>query len=423
MTGLDAISYIHGYSWLGSRPGLSRTRELLDRLGNPHENLNFVHVVGTNGKGSTSAYLDSVLRAAGFRTGLYTSPYLSRFHERIQVDGVPISDEELGTVTELVRPHAEAMSEHPTEFELVTAAALLHYQRTGCDIVVLEAGLGGRLDSTNIIPAPEAVAVTRIGLDHMEQLGHTVEQIAGEKAGVIKAGTSAVVYDQERPVMEVFDRTCRSVGAAYRPCDFAALHTLENTLEGQRFDYRDFRNLHTSLLGLHQEKNAALAAEVVLALRDRGWNPPDEAVRTGLSSARWPGRFEVLSRSPWFIVDGGHNPQCAQAAAEALALYFPGRKIVFLLGVLADKDYVGLADQLAPLAAGFVTVTPDSPRALSAERLAQALRDRYALSALPCSTVEEGVAQALALAGTDGVACALGSLYMTGKIRACFGPV
>lgn len=423
MTGSEAISYIHSFSWLGSRPGLSRTRELLERLGHPEEQLKFIHVVGTNGKGSVSAFLASVLRAAGYRTGLYTSPYISRFHERMQVDGVPISDETLARVVEAVKPHAEAMTDHPTEFELVTAAGLLYFQQEGCDIVVLEAGLGGRLDSTNAIPSPEVVAVTRIGLDHTEQLGHTPEAIAGEKAGVIKAGCHVALYCQEPSVMAVFEAACRERGAELRVTRPDGLRILEQNLEVQRFDYPGFPGLGIALLGLHQTRNAAVALEALLALRERGWDIPDAAVYQGLAAARWPGRFEILSRDPWFVVDGGHNPQCVQAAADALRFYFPGKLITFLIGVLADKDYGAMADLLAPMAAGFVTVTPDSPRALPAGELAALLAERYGLPAQPCGSVEEGVDRALALAGSTGVACALGSLYMTGKIRAHFGLV
>lgn len=419
MTGEEAIAYIHGYHWLGSRPGLSRTRELLDRMGRPEEGLKFVHIVGTNGKGSTAAMLASILRAAGHVTGLYTSPYLQRFHERIRVDGEEISDDELGKITAYVRQFADGMADHPTEFELVTCIALEYFKRRRCGIVVLEAGMGGRLDSTNVIQAPEVAVMTNIGLDHTQQLGDTAEKIAAEKAAVIKRGCEAVLYEQAESVMDVAASACCSVGAVLHKADFSALRLLEDSCAGQRFDYGPFHSLYIRLLGAHQRQNAAVVLETVLALRHRGWSISEEAVRQGLREAEWPGRFEILGKKPWFVVDGGHNPQCAAAVAANLRTYFPGEKAVFLLGVLADKDYIGLINQIAPYAKAFVAVAPGSDRALPAVELANHLA-QYGLYVAIGDSIEEGVVTAEALAGSAGLVCALGSLYMTGAVRACF---
>ncbi len=419
MTGQEAIDYIHSYSWLGSRPGLSRTESLLGGLGHPERELRFIHIVGTNGKGSTAAMLASILREAGYTTGLYTSPYLWRFHERIQVNGVEITDTELGEVTSDVRRVAEEMEDHPTEFELVTCIALEYYRRRGCDIVVLEAGMGGRLDSTNAIPAPEAVVVTNIGLDHTEQLGSTVEEIAAEKGAVVKSGCEAVLYGQTDGVEAVIADICRNRGVPLTVADFSALGVREDTRNGQCFDYGALTGLTIRLLGAHQRRNAAVALETVAALRRRGWAVSEEAVRRGLARAQWPGRFEILGENPWFIVDGGHNPQCAATVAANLDSYFPGEKAVFLVGVLADKDYAGLIDQIAGRACAFVAVTPDSPRALPAEELAAHLM-RYGLPVTVCGTIAEGVSSAVEQAGLKGLACALGSLYMAGAVRSAF---
>lgn len=421
MTGQQAISYIHSYNWLGSKPGLERTQELLDRMGHPERELRFVHVLGTNGKGSTAAMVASVLRAAGYVTGLYTSPYLSRFHERMQVNGAYVSDEELARATEYTRQFAEEMEEHPTEFELVTAVAFEYFRQKGCDIVVLEAGLGGRLDSTNVIPSPEVVVLTRIGLDHTAELGNTLEAIAGEKAAVVKPGCSVVAYQQQPSVMDVFEQACRRADTILRSADFSQLRVLRDDLEGQVFDYRDLEGLRITLLGPHQRCNAAVAVEAVLALRERGWVISDDALREGLAQARWPGRFELVSRSPRFIVDGGHNPQCAQSVADGLADYFPGEKAVFLIGVLADKDYKSVTSCLAPLAKCFVTVTPDSGRALAAADLGKLLEESYGLPVTVCQSIPEGVEAAKRLAGAEGLAVSVGSLYLTGAVRACFG--
>ncbi len=420
MTGQEAIDYVHSYNWLGSRPGLSRTKDLLSRLGHPERELRFVHIVGTNGKGSTAAMLAAILREAGYTTGLYTSPYLWRFHERIQVDGAEITDAELGEVTDCVRRSAEGMEDHPTEFELVTCIALEYYRRRGCGIVVLEAGLGGRLDSTNAISAPEVAVITNIGLDHTELLGDTVEKIAAEKGAVIKPGCEAVLYGQTAPVEAVIAEICRTQGVPLTVADFAAVRVLEDSRGGQVFDYGGLDGLTIHLLGAHQRKNAAVALETVFALRRRGWAVSDEAVRRGLARAQWPGRFEILGEHPRFIVDGGHNPQCATTVAANLDDYFPGEKAVFLVGVLADKDYAGLIEEIAGRARAFVAVSPDSPRALPAAELARHLA-RYGLPVTVCGSIAEGVAAASALAGPSGLVCALGSLYMAGAIRAAFG--
>ncbi len=413
-TGQEAVAYIHSFSWMGSRPGLERTRALLDAIGNPEKELRFVHVVGTNGKGSTSAMVASMLRAWGKCVGLYTSPYLRRFHERMAVDGREITDGELAEVTRFVGGKADALAEHPTEFELVTCIALEFYRRRKCDYVVLEAGMGGRLDSTNAIPAPEVVVITNIGLDHTGVLGDTVEAIAAEKAAVVKPGCKVVLYGQSPAVTAVVEEVCRREGAELYIADGAAAQAVNDTMDGQEILWKGQR-LQLPLLGAHQRSNAAVALTVAEVL-----GVPETAIRDGLATSRWPGRFEVLCRRPRFIVDGGHNPQCAQAIVCNLAHYFPGEKAVLLMGMLADKDYGQVCDIMAPHASRFVTVTPDSPRALAAEELAARLR-QYGREAEACASVEEGVRRACALAGEDGLVCAFGSLYMTGEIRACFG--
>ena len=317
MTGQEAIDYIHSYNWLGSRPGLSRTADLLSRMGHPERELRFVHIVGTNGKGSTASMLEHILHEAGYVTGLYTSPYLWRFHERIRVDGAEITGDELGEVTDYVRRFAEEMQDHPTEFELVTCIALEYYRRRGCSIVVLEAGLGGRLDSTNVIPAPEVAVITNIGLDHTELLGDTVEKIAAEKGAVIKPGCEAVLYGQTEPVEAVIADICRTQGVPLAVADFAKLRVREDSRGGQCFDYGDLSGLSIRLLGEHQRKNAAVALETVFALRRRGWEIPEDALRRGLALAQWPGR-EAFP----LVVVADDAEFCAQALDNFLWVAF-----------------------------------------------------------------------------------------------------
>lgn len=412
----EALTYIHSVSWKGSVPGLSRTQELLRRLGDPQNKLKFVLIAGTNGKGSTAAMLASVLQAAGYRTGLYTSPYITCFNERMQVDGRMIDDDELAQITQELRPHAEAMEDHPTEFELVTAIAMVYFARHACDIVVLEVGLGGALDSTNVISQPEVAVICNIGLDHTEVLGDTLEKIAQAKAGIIKGG-DVVIYRGQASVEQVFADACARTGARLHRADFDAIVPVSAALDGQVFDYGARKALLLPLLGAHQLKNASVVLTTVDVLIARGWHISEQALREGLRTVRWPGRFELLRREPIFIVDGGHNPQCMAALAENLKAYLAGRPITALTGVMADKDYSDMYRIVAPYISRYVTVTPDNPRALRAEALAEALRV-YGKPVTACPTVAEGVAEALRQTGSGEAVVAFGSLYMVGDIRA-----
>ena len=413
----ELLAFLQSVSWLGSRPGLERITELLARLGNPERELKYVHVAGTNGKGSTCAMLSSILAEAGYRTGLYISPHLVRYNERMTINGVEITDEALCAVARRVKTCVDAMDDKPTEFELITAMALLYFQQQKCDIVVLEVGLGGRLDATNVIPAPEAAVITNLGLEHTEILGDTLEQIAAEKGGIIKGGCTAVSYDSAPEALAVLQDICRERAVPLTCVDMSRLRLLSRDLTGQRFTWADSGELLLPLLGEHQLHNAALALETVDALRRRGWDISGEAVRRGLTNARWPARFEVLSHEPLTILDGGHNPQCVNALADAISTHLPGQKVTFLMGVLADKDYEAMISTVAPLAKRFVCVTPDSDRALPASELAELLSGK-GYHAVPCADVPEGIRAALSYG--DGPVVIFGSLYMAGAVRDCF---
>ena len=414
----EALAYIDGVRWYGSRPGLERIAALLEKLDNPQKKLKFVHIAGTNGKGSCAAMTASVLRAAGYRTGLFISPYLYRFNERMQLNGRPIEDEVLAELVSEIRPLADAMEDHPTEFELMTAVALLWYCREKCDIVVLEVGLGGRLDATNVIDCPEAAVIMNIGLDHTAILGDTLEQIAGEKAGIIKPGCDVVLYQQAESVESVVRARCEAQGARLHVADFSQIAPEFDSLEGQVFTYKG-EPCAIPLLGAHQMKNAAVALETVAVLREKGWKLEPDAVEHGLYAVSWPARFEPVHSEPVFIVDGGHNPQCAETVRDSLLHYFPEQKRVLLIGVLADKDYGTLSSILDTAADAYVCVTPESERALPAEELGCCLK-RFGKPVTVCKTIPDGVTAAMEQAGVDGVACAVGSLYMAGAVRACF---
>lgn len=415
----EALEYIDGMQWFGSRPGLERVGELLEKLGRPQDKLKYIHIAGTNGKGSCAAMLASVMKAAGYRTGLFTSPYLYRFNERMQINGREIEDEALAELIGRIKPLAEAMEDHPTEFELMTAAALLWYAEERCDIVVLEVGLGGRLDATNIIEAPEAAVIMNIGLDHTVVLGDTVEKIAAEKAGIIKPGCGCVLYPQSESVEAVIVRKCREMGAQLRKAELSQIKSEFDSLDGQVFSYKG-DGYALPLLGAHQLKNAAVVIETVALLRERGWKLKQEDVEHGIYAVSWPARFEIVHEEPYFVVDGGHNPQCAQTVADNLEKYFKDYRRVLLLGVLADKDYDSLTAVLAEKADEFICVTPNSDRALPAEELAEHLK-KHGKPVTACGSIKDGVSAALESAGKNGMVCAVGSLYMAGEIRACFG--
>ena len=415
MTGNDAVNYIEQYSWSATRLGLERTSTLLHAIGDPQKELRFIHVAGSNGKGSTCAMLESILRHAGYRTGLFTSPHLQDFCERIRVNGRMISLTDLAVVTDRVREKADAMEDHPSQFELVTAIAMEYFKEQRCDIVVLEVGMGGELDATNVIECPEVAVITNIGLDHTEYLGNSLSDIARAKGGIIKKGCTAVLFDSGASPMRVLTDICLERHAAYRISREIDAVSIAHDLDGQSLivDGKEYR---LSLLGKHQLRNAATALHTIEALRSKGWEIGEESVAEGLRSVHWPARFELLRRDPPFVLDGGHNPQCAEALIDCINDYFPGRPITFLFGVLADKDYRGIFQLVSPLSERFICVTPDSPRALQADDLAAFIREN-GYPATACSSIEDGIRQALL---SSGCVVAFGSLYLAGHVRAVF---
>lgn len=412
----EAIDYIHSVFWKGSIPGLERTQELLAKMGNPEKQLKFIHIAGTNGKGSTAAMTASILRKAGYRTGLYTSPYIYRFHERMQVNGVEISDEDLIAITEYVKPLADSMEESPTEFELVCCIAFEYFKRTKCDIVVLEVGMGGEFDATNVIETPEVTVITNIGLDHTEVLGDTVEAIAETKSGIFKENGHAVVYRSTPGVEAVYERICAARNVQLRKADFDSLNLKSHGLDGQVFDCGNRKDLLLPLLGVHQLHNASVVLSVIDTLNEIGWKISEENIREGLRDVRWPGRFDIIRRNPLFIIDGGHNPQCIEALVKNIEDYLNCKNVIALTGVLADKDYADMYKPVMPLVKKFVCVTPPNPRRMPAAQLAEYLRKAGAI-AEACDSVDDGVKRALELAGKDGVVLCFGSLYTIGSIR------
>ena len=412
----ETLAYIHNVKWMGSKPGLSRTRELLKNLGNPEKKLKFVHVAGTDGKGSTSSYIAKVLQKAGYKTGLYTSPYIIKFNERMQINGQMIPDEDLIRLTQRIKPFADAMQDSPTEFEIITALGFLWFCENKCDIVVLEVGMGGELDSTNVIDTPEVAVLTSMGFDHTAFLGPTMTDIANAKAGIIKENGTVVSYGSNVEADIVFRNKCKEKNCDFHECNFDELKIQSSDLFGNKFDYKQYKGVEISLAGAFQPKNAALAIEAVEQLRKKGYSISDENIYEGLKEVYWPGRFEVLMKNPVFILDGAHNPHGMQAAVDSLKLVEKNNKFVVIMGVMADKEVDKMVDLLIPISDKFFTVRPNNPRAMDALQLAELIVSRGGKAESTIDT-DEAVKKVVEYAGDNGRIVALGSLYFSSDVR------
>lgn len=415
----EALEYIHMHKRFASIPTLERIRKLMALLGNPQQRLNFIHVAGTNGKGSTCAMAASILRHAGYKTGLTVSPFVLDFRERMQVDGRMIPPETLADLVEEIRPLADQVEEL-TEFELVTALAFLWFAREDCEIAVAEVGLGGRYDATNVIDPPMVPIITRIGLDHTAILGDTVEQIAAEKAQIIKPGCrlAVTVADQPPGAMEVLMERCKTVGCSLAHPTPGTESILHMGLDGTELEYQGFR-LHIPLPGRHQIENALSAFMACESLLSRGYDRAAFALEHGIASTRFPARMEVIRREPPVIVDGAHNPDGAAALSAALELAGE-RPLVGVMGMASDKDSAGALALLAPRFTRLVCTAPDTPRALSAELLARK-------AALYCGDVSwiDGIEAACDLGlreaqRLNGVLVVCGSFFLAAPARKYF---
>lgn len=420
MTKEEAVSYIENQTWSKTRLGLSRTKELLEKLGNPQDKLKFIHVAGTNGKGSTCAMLESVLRQAGYRTGLYTSPFIADFNEQLKVGGVNIKDEELVELVERVSPIAEAMEDHPSRFEILTAIGMLYFLKSACDIVILEVGMGGELDSTNVIGPALVSVICNIGLDHTEYLGDTISDIAAVKAGIIKKGTKCVAYNSGDEALSVIKKKCEELEVPLVISDSERLEVMEMTVDGIEFTDPEFGELYLALSGMHQLSNAGVVIEVVRLLIEEGFEIGKFEMFAGFSQVKWPARFEILSHDPLFILDGGHNPQCATAMAETIHETLSEDQITLIIGVLKDKEIDEMMGAVLPFAKRVICLTPDSERALSAQDLMHRILTYVPdLRVCACENASSAINLALEEGGT---VLAFGSLYMAGDIRKNFIP-
>lgn len=423
----EAMEYMQEVNQYGSVLGLENTKELLLRLGNPQNDLKFIHIAGTNGKGSTGAYIGTILAQCGYLVGRYISPTIFEYCERIQQmrgDQVQyISKEAVGEYLSKIREVIAKMQKdgcpHPTAFEVETAMAFLYFRQIQCDVVVLEVGMGGRLDSTNVIATVILSVLTSISMDHMQYLGTSLEEIAYEKAGIIKPGIPVVSYDQPEEAERVIKKVCREKGCTCTFMDSMQIQNALHSFTGITFDYKEQKNLQVTLLGENQVKNTALALEAVKVLVELGYQITEEFVRLGLRKTKWPGRFSLLHQHPYVFVDGAHNVDAAVSLRTSVELYFTNRKIIYIMGVLADKEYREILKITAPYADKIFTITPDSPRALPSAALKRAAEEYH-------DKVQDGrhITQALELAlneaGTEDVILAFGSLTFLGEIYRYF---
>lgn len=414
----QALEYIHSVNWAFCKPGLERITALCKALGNPQNKLRFIHVAGTNGKGSTSSMLASILQSAGYRTGLYTSPYIRTFCERIRVDGENIPREELAALTERIRPIADAMEDKPTEFELITALAFAYFADCECDVVVLEVGLGGRLDSTNVIENTTLSIITGIDFDHTALLGNTIEEIANEKAGIIKENRPVLFGGSRGAAYDTVEKVALKKNAPFCAVDRSSYLQKNATLDGTTFDYLQYSDMHLPLLGAYQPYNATLVLTAIELLKEQGFQIDETAVRQGLSLVRWPARFELLSRDPIIIYDGGHNPEGVRAAVASVKAYFGEQRVNLLSGVMADKDRGEMIETMKPIIARAFTVTPNNPRSLAAADYAAQLTS-YGIVASSYASVADGVRAAIESSKQEGIPLVcLGSLYLYEEVEA-----
>lgn len=415
----EARVYLDEVSKYGSVLGLESMRELLRRLGDPQNELKFIHISGTNGKGSVLAYLSTILSGAGYRTGRYISPTLFSYRERIQVDGEYIEKESLACHVTAIAAAAEDMQKaglpSPTVFEIETALAFLYFKEKRCDIVTLEVGCGGLLDATNVITTTLMEVIASISMDHTDLLGDTLAKIAAQKAGIIKPDTMVVSAQQKSEAAQVIEDTCKEQHCTLQMVDESKISNVHYGAEGQTFSYKTCENVAISLAGSYQIKNAALALEGVEALRKLGYALSDQQVREGLLHTAWRGRFTTLRRDPTVIIDGAHNPAAALELKESLERYFPGKTLYFVMGMFKDKDYAQVIDLTAPLARHIITVeTPGNPRAMPARELAEAV-GKVNPSVEWADSVAHGVEKALAMAGKEDAVIVFGSLSFLGE--------
>ena len=424
----EALNFIHSTYTFGEKIGLENIQRMLDYLDNPHKGLKFIHIAGTNGKGSTSTMLSYILREAGYNTGLYISPYLEEFTERIQLNNEPIDRQLLADLTETVKAVVERIDaeghQYPSEFEVVTAIAMLFYKKVNADVIVLETGMGGRFDATNIIEDNEAAVITSISYDHMLYLGDTLEEIAFEKAGIIKpAGSVSLYCEISGSVLEVFQKKAAEMNAEIRLSDTDDIELISSDIDGQIIRYKKadsllgLDELRLSLLGDHQIKNVLNVLTACEILKSKGYALDAESIKNALGKVRFTGRFEVMHKSPVIVIDGGHNIEGINSFVGNIERYFEGRKVNLFYGMLNDKQIDESLMRLTKTAKAIYTLAPFDKRAVPAEEMAQHIRDNYPhIETYPLNSFDE-IADHIDFSAADEIYAFTGSLYMIGEAR------
>ena len=422
----EALKYISNTNRFGIKLGLETISKLLELLGNPQENLNIIHVAGTNGKGSVCSFISNILIDGGFSVGLYTSPYLENFTERIRVDKKEISREEVTRIVQLIDEKISIMLKegysNPTEFEIVTAMAFYYYNYCKVDYVVLEVGLGGRYDATNVISSSLVSVIASISLDHIGVLGNSVPKIAYEKAGIIKENGSVIVYEQLREAEEVIKDICKQKNAEFIDVEFSSIEVVKSDVKSQVFNYTssDFKyeNIEIALIGEHQIRNSVLAINTIEYLnKNHKFNISIDNIKNGLLKTEWPGRIEVIKEKPLFIIDGAHNLDGAKSLAKVLEKNFTGKKCILIIGMLKDKDVDSVLEVLTPYFKKVVATYPLSDRSMEPELLKEKI-SKYVEDVVAIEDINSAVEYAIGKSNEDDVIIAAGSLYMIGSIRA-----
>lgn len=415
----ETMDYIEGLQAYGSVPGLTNIQNLCKKLGNPQEALTFVHLAGTNGKGSVLSFVSTVLKEAGYRTGRYLSPTVFDYRERLQINGRMISKKDLCRLMTLMKEACEKLVEegkpHPTPFEIETAMGFCYFKEQSCDIVVLETGMGGEMDATNIVQNTAVAVFTSISLDHMGILGNTLSEIAEQKAGIIKTGCRAVTAKQTPEVLSVLKDRCTKQGVEIAVADAGEAHSIKSSLEKQRFSYKEYRNLEITMAGRYQIENAVLAIETVKALSEKGFPVTEKALYRGLQKAVWQGRFQVLCKKPVFIADGAHNRDGAARLADSIRFYFTNKRIIYIMGILRDKEQDEIIKATCPYARQILTVPTKGIRGTSSYELACEVRNFHD-NVTALDSVEEAVELSFLLSDKETVIIAFGSLSYLGNL-------
>ncbi len=420
----QALEYIHGTYKFGSKLGLTNIKHLLNLLGDPHKEFKYIHVAGTNGKGSVTSMLSHILKEAGYKVGMFISPYLENFTERIQVDLKEIPRQDLADITEIVKEKVDEMvaegCNHPTEFEIITAIGFLYFARQKIDVAVVEVGLGGRLDATNVVDQPLISVITSIGFDHMDILGSSLGDIAYEKAGIIKEGRPVVSYPQLEEAAVVIRKIAQERNANLFEVSPDQINAKSISIDGNVFDFRykddKFSDLRLNLIGEHQLTNAATALTAIGMIKELGLDIPTSAIYDGLAKTRWPGRLEQVHENPTIIIDGAHNAGGATALAHAINTYFDDKKIILVLGILKDKEVDAVISKICPLAHTIIITRPDSPRAMDPLELREKVL-KYCTQVIVEPNISNAIEKSIDISNGQDIVLICGSLYLAGTAR------